>query len=75
MAKMRCPNCDEEMLVEDAALQGVLDDESGIINCNACGEKFEVPHEIREELQAKRDYEDLAMLDFAGGEGIDEDFD
>jgi Zn ribbon nucleic-acid-binding protein len=75
METVKCPYCDEELKVDESSLEGIREDETPMIECNGCGEKFEMPYDIHETLRAQRNYEDMAMLDFATEDDSDADVD
>jgi ribosomal protein S27E len=71
MAQINCPYCGASVKLDVSDQRPFFGDVSPEVTCDHCGEAFELPENVRKKLQAGKDYDDLATLDFLADDEID----
>jgi len=74
MAKVTCPNCGAEVKLDERSLGSFFAEVASGAICPHCDEEFDLPPQVRKKLQACRDIDDLATLDFLTDGMIDGHF-
>jgi DNA-directed RNA polymerase subunit RPC12/RpoP len=70
MAKVICPHCGAEVRITAQSVT-FFENVPVSLTCSRCRKTFNIPTDIRKKLQADKDIDDLATLDFLSDGEID----